>query len=114
MYIPGFKAFHENSVCPPGMVCVAFAPPPGPVTACMSIEWMFLLLSLFFKRNSIVSPARTLTNGPGTVPLNVQNSYSTPSASCPYTSLVSISIITFADVVGLISGAHQGALSQRH
>ena len=56
----------------PGATWVDLAPPPGPVTACRSMEWMLPESSAFFKVSSTVSPTRTRMNGPGTVPLNVQ------------------------------------------
>lgn len=42
---------------------------------------------------STICPARSLIRGPGTVPLNVQKSYVTPSANCPSFSSV-IRLIT--------------------
>ena len=48
------------------------APPPGPVTAWKSTEWLIMLFLAFLKWTSTVSPTRTRTNGPGTLPLKVQ------------------------------------------
>lgn len=72
------------------------APPPGPFTTWRSIEWGILLVLLFARRNSTVSPSRIRIIGPGTAPLNDQNSYSTPSASTPRRSTVSRSTSTVA------------------
>ena len=55
-----------------------------------------MLFSACLRRNSTTSPSRTRMNCPGTVPPNVQNVYSTPSASVPFTSVVSRLTITFA------------------
>ena len=41
--LPGFIAFHSKAPACPGPSCVTAAPPPGPVTACRSIECGFLL-----------------------------------------------------------------------
>ena len=43
-----------------------------------------------------MSPSRTRTNGPGTVPPNVQNVYSTPFARVPFSSVIVTSTITRA------------------
>src|SRR3989304_4322369 len=56
------------------------------------MEWVSLALFLSF--NSTVSPCRTRSIGPGTVPSKVQNSYSTPSARRAFFSTVSSSILT--------------------
>ena len=56
----------------PGAAWVATAPPPGPVTAWKSTECIMALSSAFFIDTSTVSPTRTRTNGPGTLPLKVQ------------------------------------------
>ena len=59
------------------------APPPGPVTACRSIECVLCAVGRLVSLISTVSPSRTRTNGPGTVPPNVQKVYSTPLVSVP-------------------------------
>ena len=55
-----------------------------------------MLFSAFLRRICTMSPTRTRTKGPGTVPPNVQNVYCTPSASVPFTSVVSRLTITLA------------------
>src|SRR3990167_5523892 len=52
---------------------VATPPPPGPVTAWKSTLCMCSLSAAFFSETSTVSPTRTRTIGPGTLPLKVQN-----------------------------------------
>src|SRR3990170_6287488 len=108
--MPGFSAFHWKAVFPPGGVWVTFAPPPGPVTACISMECIFMLVLLFLRLNVTVSPSLTRANGPGTDPLNVQNVYSTPSANDPFFSTVSRSIVTLAPPALLIGGGISGAV----
>jgi hypothetical protein len=54
------------------LVDVKTAPPPGPVTACRSIECEKELEVSFFRCNSIVSPKRTRSIGPGIVPSKVK------------------------------------------
>jgi len=80
----------------PGMICVTAAPPPGPVTARRSIECALWLEGRLMSRISTVSPARTRKNGPGRVPPNIQNVYSTPFASVPFSSVVKSSTTTRA------------------
>src|SRR5262245_33893746 len=55
-----------------------------------------------------MSPARTRRNGPGTVPPNVQNVYSTPLASGPFCSVVESSIRTLAGAVRPVGGGTAG------
>src|SRR5690349_18762902 len=55
-----------------------------------------MLFAAFLSRIWTTSFTRTRTNGPGTVPPKVQKVYCTPSASVPFTSVVSRLTITFA------------------
>src|SRR3990167_5365363 len=71
---------------------------------------MFLLAPLFFRLNVTLSPALTRMNGPGTVSPNVQNVYSTPSASVPFFSDVSSSTVTLAPPALLGAGGPPGAV----
>src|SRR5919108_2726319 len=57
-----------------------------------------------------VSPSRTRSIGPGTVPPNVQNVYSTPLASVPFCSVVSSSTITLAAVDRSTGGGAAGGV----
>ena len=50
----------------------AAAPPPGPVAAWKSTEWIIELSAEFLRWMSTVSPTRTRRKGPGTLPLKVQ------------------------------------------
>src|SRR5437773_5497832 len=85
---PGCIAFHWKSFSSPGATCTE-PPPPGPVAAWKLTECQFMLDLAFFRRMRRVSPTRTRMNGPGTVPLNVQNLYVTSLARRPLTSVVS-------------------------
>lgn len=49
---------------------------------------------------STICPTRSLMRGPGTVPLKVQKSYVTPSASCPNFSSVTSVTTTLPDGEG--------------
>src|SRR5262245_40072160 len=82
-YSPGLRALNRNDFASPGGVCVITAPPPGPVTACKSTEWIMRLSARFLKPSSTVSPTRTLRNGPGTLPLKVQYGHVLSSPSLP-------------------------------
>src|SRR5207244_2518114 len=68
---------------------VITAPPPGPVTAWRSTEWIIRLSARFLKRSSTVSPTLTRRKGPGTLPLNVQYVYVVSFARRPTTSTAS-------------------------
>src|SRR5688572_26891978 len=68
------------------------------------------------RRRRTVSPSRTRSIGPGTVPPNVQKTYSTPFASMPFSSVVSRSTATTAAAFrdtgrGTIGGASRTALT---
>src|SRR6185369_3926434 len=108
---PGLIAFHSNAPASPGITCVTAAPPPGPVTACRSIECALCAVVWFLSLICTVSPSRTRSNGPGTVPPNVQNVYSTPLASVPFCSVVSSSDLTLAGAERWIAGGTPGGAS---
>ncbi len=83
-------------------------PPPGPVTAWKSTLWGIRLLLRFSNWSRSVSPTRTRMNGPGTLPLNVQNVYrvgcASPSMSTPMRSSVYIFTFTIAGRFRVIGG----------
>jgi quercetin dioxygenase-like cupin family protein len=59
---------------PAGRICVTAAPPPGPVTACRSMLCVTPESLALPRLISTVSPSRTRSIGPGTVPSKVQYS----------------------------------------
>ncbi len=71
-YRPGCSALKLKLLVSPGATWVTAAPPPGPVTAWKSTEWMLTLLSSFLRLMVTSSPWRTRSIGPGTVLLKVQ------------------------------------------
>src|SRR5262252_9216184 len=107
-YTPGCNAWKRIVLASPGTTCVSTEPPPGPLTACRLILCVSDVPGEFFSVSSTVSPWRTRTIGPGTVPLKVQNRYATPSASRAVTSRVSRSTLTTAGSLRPTGGATCG------
>ena len=70
-----------------------------------------MLVSRLRSRISTVSPSRTRSMGPGTLPPKVQKVYSTPLASVPFSSVVSRSTSTRAGRVRSMAGGTIGGLS---
>jgi hypothetical protein len=66
------SAWKVKKVSCPGLVEVNTAPPPGPVTACRSIECGKALEVSFLRCSSTVSPRRMRIIGAGIVPLKVK------------------------------------------
>jgi hypothetical protein len=73
-YTPGLSALKLNVADSPGATWVTLAPPPGPVTACRSMLCVTPASAALRRVISTVSPSRTRSIGPGTVPLKVQYS----------------------------------------
>ncbi len=94
----------------PGAVCVAVAPPPGPFTACRSIECGHVLPVALATLISTVSPTRARSIGPGTVPLKVQYVYVSPGATSATTSRVWSSTLTVVGDVRVMAGGTAVAL----
>ena len=69
---------------------------------------MLWAAAALLNRTCTVSPSRTRRNGPGTLPPNVQNVYSTPLASVPFCSVVSRSTTTRAGPERSIAGGTAG------